>query len=422
MCCAVLATIGFSSVAAAQCKNEITIKSVRRNGSAPTYIYVLLNTPKQLSAPQKAVIENANNWLVFNPDAIGAASTASFDARQQALRDSVIPVVLAAVQPTNENPVTQIEVIVSLQARLADKNNYLVKINQLASPDCIQAPTVIKSLGAASGSSSSATKTTLAKSKDRKESDIYIQGLAEGAHKQKTFFTVDALVKRKFRFGPKDYLEPVFELKTSTSKKADPDSASLGVNYIRTVGVYKDFLSLRSFDFANGAKLESDTDFKNVNLLYQTRADFAFEKLSYANGSQAIEVNPFIGFELGRNLKSPVAEAENRLLARPLFGANLYVQFFSNDEKVLAFETQFTRRLLLRREVAFKTDNDNFIALPISSKPRDYIKSSLNFDFSKNFGFSATYEYGQLPPKYALVDSKFGFGLLFKGKFNKAPQ
>jgi hypothetical protein len=328
-------------------------------------------------------------------------------------------VTAAVIQPTIEESVTLIEVKLTLGASLLAKANYLVQIKQLASPNCLQAPSLLKPISAG-GSKIPSKKIVLGKSKDRKDSDIYIQGLVEGAHKQKPFFTVDALVKRRFRFAPNNYIEPVFELKTSTSKKADPDSASLGVNYVRTFGIYRESAPLSSFDFTNGLKIESDTDFKNMNLVYQTRGDLAFRNLSFGIAGQPVDIIPFIGFELGRNLKSPVQEAKSRLLARPLFGATLYFQIFQSNDKVFAFETQYIRRLLLKREVAFEVDdNGNYIALPINRKPRDYVKSSFNFDFTKNFGFSANYEYGQLPPKYTLVDSKFSFGLLFKGKFGE---
>lgn len=422
VCCALFIGIGFSGAVNAQCKDEITIKKVRRVQSTPNFAAVILTTPKGLTSQQRQILEDARNWLVFNPDKISiAASTRSADEQQRILKESVIEISSAVVQSTIESPITQIEVFLTLKANLLDNLSYLVRVNNLAAPNCLQTPAPLKSIAAGGGKTSS-PKTVLAKAKDRKDADIYIQGLAEGAHRQKTFFTVDALIKRRFRFAPNNFIEPIFELKTSTSKKADPDSASLGFNYVVTKGIYKESSPLSSLDFTNGIKLESDTDFRNVNFVYQTRADLAFRNLSFGIAGQPVDIIPFIGFELGRNLKSPVPEAKSRLLARPLFGANLYFQIFQSNDKVFAFETQYTRRLLLKREVAFKEDNGSFVALPINRKPRDYVKSSFNFDFTRNFGFSASYEYGQLPPRFTLVDSKFGFGLVFKGKFSKEEQ
>ncbi|MBS1794104.1 MAG: hypothetical protein JSS81_09635 [Acidobacteria bacterium] len=408
----------FSTIGFGQCKDDITIQSVFRDPTDPASLAVRLNTPKGVSSQQKSIIENSQNWLVFNPDALGQAATATPNQQRQILNDAVLQIDKVSIQRSLETNPTLIEVKITLKMGLLEKVNYLVQVKQLSSPKCLQSPTLLKPIDASG--KKTASKTKFVKSKDRATSDIYVQGLAEGARKQKTFFSVDALLKRRFSFGHNNYIEPVFELKTSTSPKADPDSASLGINYVKTIGIKTNSSPLSSFDFTNGIKLESDTDFKNVNYVYQTRADLVFRDLSFIVANQPVDIIPFIGFELGRNIKSPIDEAKKRLIARPFFGANIYFQIYQNDDKVFSFETQYTRRLLLKREVFFKTnDNGSFDAIQINTKPRDYVKSSFNFDFSKNFGFSASYEYGQLPPKFTLVNSKFSFGLLFKGKFGK---
>lgn len=422
ICCAVFVMIGFCDAVLAQCNKDITIRSVSKNQSTPKTVSVLLTVPNGLNQEKRQIIENPKNWLIFNPDAIGSAASATDVTEQQRiLRETVADVVAAVIQPSlePESQITQIQAALTMRENLSDDINYLVKVKNLASPGCLTAPTVLSIVKPTAAPT--AKKIVLAKSKDKKDSDIYIQGLLEGARKEKSIYSVDAVIKRRFRFAPNNFLEPFFELKTSTAKKADSDAAALGLNYVKTVPIFRES-PLSSYDFTTGGKIEFDTNFKNVNLVYQVRTDFAFKALARDIAGQPLNIVPFIGFELGKNLKSPVAEAKSRLIARPFVGANLYFQIYKSedDEKVFAFETQYIRRFLLRSEVIFKTDDDgNFVALPISGKPRDYVKSVFSYDFSKNFGLTASYEYGTLPPKFALVDSKFSFGLLFKGKFKE---
>jgi hypothetical protein len=54
--------------------------------------------------------------------------------------------------------------------------------------------------------------------------------------------------------------------------------------------------------------------------------------------------------------------------------------------------------------------------LRVGRGPRDYLKTSLNFDISDYTGINVSYEYGSLPPNFELVNHKYSVGLVYKFK------
>ena len=112
---------------------------------------------------------------------------------------------------------------------------------------------------------------------------------------------------------------------------------------------------------------------------------------------------------------SPVRAARARRgLARGLVGGSLYINFDQSEDKTLSFQVDYVRRFLLRREVTFELDDDQKpVPLVIGKGPRDYLKTTLEYDFSKFAGFTLSYEYGRLPPNYQLVDHKYSLGLVY---------
>ena len=321
---------------------------------------------------------------------------------------------------------------------------YLVNVaakNDLIVAGCIGSPLSIRLIQVKPDDSSSAAgsvtatppvktkKLILAQVEKRKDAEIYIEGIMEGAKKAKTGFTVDASIKRRFSFKkaePEYFWQPFFNIKASTNEKADPDSLNFGVNFENpTPLINDDFfdekLGIKRLYFSEAAKFEADRDFKNINFVGDFRAKLVSRRLA----DQYFNLVPFLGVEVGENLKSPLQEAKNKLLLRPLFGADFISTFYARKsengyQKTASFEIVYERRFLLRKEIALDTDKSgNFVGVPLTRAPRDYVKSSLNYDFAKNFGFKLNYEYGSLPPLYKLVDSKFSLGLVFKGVFQR---
>lgn len=269
---------------------------------------------------------------------------------------------------------------------------------------------------------------TRTKAKNRDEADIYISGQLEGSHKTRAKQTADIKVELPFSrgnlFGRQRDVVPFFHLKASNSKKSDADSMDFGgmlrtvYNVGKTTPGKADNRFLRNIAWETAGKIEADRRFGNVNALWGNTLYFLPRVFGAASDKPVLlYIQPFIGGELGRNLKSPLEVAEHRGLARATGGANLYLNFNSGRRLLdaLSFEADYIRRWPLRREVTFtEDDKGNLLPLVTGRRPRDYVTSKIDISVNDYFGFSIGYDYGRLPPNYKFVDSHFTFGITYK--------
>jgi hypothetical protein len=71
----------------------------------------------------------------------------------------------------------------------------------------------------------------------------------------------------------------------------------------------------------------------------------------------------------------------------------------------------------LRNELALQENGDGALKfMDFGTAPRDYVNSSLTAGFGTYFGLTFSYEYGQLPPSFKLVDNAFRVEITFKAK------
>lgn len=262
-------------------------------------------------------------------------------------------------------------------------------------------------------------------SEDIEESNFYIDGEMKGANKKKTTFSTNIKVKRLTQRGnwiysksPIDSL-PIplyFKLSANTDVEADPDNMEIGFNFARVVG--------RHFYWDNDVKIESQRDFKNTNFIYSTRGIWrpAGVSLTKKDGdaTSILFFRPYIGAEVGKNLRSPIVVADGDGIARILAGADLRLNIPVNEDKgqEINWTNSYTRRWLLSDELSFKADDDGVLQLVrFGKRPRDYVKSKVDFSFNKFFGAFIEYDWGQLPPSYKFVDHRFRVGLFYKFKF-----
>jgi hypothetical protein len=129
--------------------------------------------------------------------------------------------------------------------------------------------------------------------------------------------------------------------------------------------------------------------------------------------------SPFIGQEVGKNLRSPLKEAEGNFIYRAKAGTlfNLFFEPRLKNLQTIEFDAEYTRRWPLRNELSFKEDKDKKLKLvEFGKRPRDYVRANLNFLFTDSFGATVGYEYGELPPSFKLVDHKLKIGLVYKTK------
>ncbi|HEX8459386.1 MAG TPA: hypothetical protein VF656_18990 [Pyrinomonadaceae bacterium] len=274
-------------------------------------------------------------------------------------------------------------------------------------------------------------------SKGREDSNVYLSGTIEGARGSKTQFSTDIKLDLPHPtngfFGD---VGPYFNLKASTAEGADANSMSFGVKLRtgrvfprgvdKTTGKFVEpdtrLLTGITFDLTPG--FESDRRFRNVNTLLGNRLYFVTNspRLFGKTLGDLIYLQPFIGYEIGRNIKSPVGEAEGRGLSRALIGGSFYLNLTPRKTNGLSLQVDYLRRFLLRREVSFEEDDmKKLVPRVFGRSPKDYLKATFEFGFSDFTGVSVNYEYGRLPPNFNLVNHKFSFGLVHKFKTKLVP-
>lgn len=255
------------------------------------------------------------------------------------------------------------------------------------------------------------------KAKGRNDSNVYLAGSIEGASGSGPQISADIKVESPSRvnLGIFKRVGPYFDLKASTSEKADANTLKFGGKLSAPFNVSSSFLGGIVWETIGG--FESDRRFDNVNTILDNRLYFAPGGLG---NNATLYLQPFIGFELGRNLKSPVAEAEDRTLARGMVGASLYIDLYPKKTGAIFLQTDYIRRFLLKREISFKEDKDSgLLALEVGKGARDYLQTAIEFEISDFTGIKLGYEYGSLPPNFQLVDHKYSISLVhkFKTKF-----
>lgn len=263
------------------------------------------------------------------------------------------------------------------------------------------------------------------KAKTIDESDFYISGQLNGAHKRKPGYTTEIKLQKYMPLG-KWMWTPFFKLNASTDVDADPDEMEAGLNFRYISLKHKSY-------FDNEFKLESERDFDNTNLVYGTRVTFLPHSIPKAlrekksgkivTHSAMIFINPFIGGEFGKNLRSPLKAAEGDGIARLLAGTDLRLVFFiKKNEKApdVEWATSYIRRWLLTDELGFKADDAGNLQLrTFGTSPRDHFASKFSVRMNKFFDIFTAYEWGQVPPSYKLVDHRFRLGFAYKFKFGE---
>jgi hypothetical protein len=258
------------------------------------------------------------------------------------------------------------------------------------------------------------------KAEDRNDSNVYLSGNIEGAKGGKAQYSTDLKIEIPYVLSDSGNFDvrPYFNLKTSTAEDADPDSMNFGGKFAINFFNRKDG-PVRYLLFTPAGGFEADTSFENVNLLTSQVLTCGIPGNKHTF-KKRVRILPFIGYEVGRNVKSPVKEAEDRAISRGLVGATFYAAYDRTEDSGISFQLDYVRRFLLAREISFKKDdNDKFVPVAVGKGPRDYLKATAEYSFSKFAGLALSYEYGSLPPNFELVTHKYSLGLVvkFKTKF-----
>ncbi|MET0621346.1 MAG: hypothetical protein ABW250_00050 [Pyrinomonadaceae bacterium] len=266
----------------------------------------------------------------------------------------------------------------------------------------------------------------LKSSKGRDDSDIYAAyelTMARGVAKTGTGDVKFAIPFYSNFWKRTSKFSPLVDFKASSNEKADPDSLKFALEWFLPVHVGDDpneTFPFTSVDLINSGKIEAPKDFDNINSVWEMRWLFPSAQIPGSGKPFRLFIDPFVGSELGKNLKSPMKEIEGHGIARLMTGANLIVQVpvkNLNALKQLEFTTSYIRRWPLKRELMIGKDAAGADSVVSSGKgPKDYVDSKFTVKVNDFFGPYIGYEWGRLPPDYKFVDHKWTFGLLFKTK------
>ncbi len=245
------------------------------------------------------------------------------------------------------------------------------------------------------------------------------------AKKSKPNFTGDIKVEipvKKIIGNRVHNFNPFFELKVGEGPDVDPDSMKFGLRWEFPAWRYRGEnlkFPIRRVLLRNAPQIEAEKDWENVNFIIDSR--LRFMSRTYSSKFSTLYFRPFVGQEFGKNIKSPVSEAEGKLLYRPLIGTTLNLIFPIQKAGIydVSFEGEYARRWLLKREISFEeADGGAIQSLQIGRGPRDYLLTKFNLNFTKSFGTSLSYEYGRIPPSFKFVDNKLSLGLTYKIKLD----
>ncbi|HYX29035.1 MAG TPA: hypothetical protein VE863_10750 [Pyrinomonadaceae bacterium] len=215
---------------------------------------------------------------------------------------------------------------------------------------------------------------------------------------------------------------PDIDFKSSSDAGADPDSLKFAGDWFLPVHVGDNpdaKFPYTAVDWINSGKIEAPKNFNNINALWESKWLFPSSHFPWSTKKFRMFLDPYVGHELGKNLKSELKSVEEKGLARIMVGADLTIQIRTNLAvlKGFEFDSSYVRRWPLKREVLVeKDDNGNLVALSLNKGPKDYSDSKFVIKINDFFGPYIGYEWGRLPPNYELVDHKWTFGLLFKAK------
>jgi hypothetical protein len=265
----------------------------------------------------------------------------------------------------------------------------------------------------------------LKKSKGRDDSDLYGSYELTNVRGKATTGTGDLKVRIPFFktfWHRTSRFSPVVDFKDSSDEGADPDSFKFAGEWFLPVYVGNNpnsHFPYTAVDWINSAKIEAPKNFDNINALWESRWLFPSSHLPWNTKNFRMFLDPFIGHELGKNVKNELKSAEGKGLARVMIGADLTIQIKMNLASLKGFEfnSSYIRRWPLKRELLVDKDADgNLVALMLSKGPKDYSDSKFVIKINDFFGPYIGYEWGRLPPNYELVDHKWTVGLLFKAK------
>lgn len=265
------------------------------------------------------------------------------------------------------------------------------------------------------------------KANGRNDADIYVSGGIEGVRREKAVKTIDLKFELPIPvrvFQNDQLIIPYIDLKASSNAKADADSLKIGA-ILRTAfnlpqSRFSKIVSGMVWDL--DGRIEGNKNLRFINGIVANK--FSFVTKTIGDGDVQFYIQPFVGLEVGRNLKTPVVDAIDQPIVRPNFGASAFLNIWIEKPllNTISIQSEFIRRWSLAREVGVNKDGDNYVPVFAGKGPRDYVLTKVELGFNDYVGFAVGHEYGRLPPNFKFLDHKFTVGLVFKSKLIFRPK
>lgn len=149
------------------------------------------------------------------------------------------------------------------------------------------------------------------------------------------------------------------------------------------------------------------------------------------NRGQAVVLDPFVGYELGKNKNKPATLFDQSVdlthydtIARGVTGAHGAFLLFQKSPSpdapyLLAIQGNYTARILAKSEPFVTTGfagNKHVQNVSLGTNTRHYVECSVTYNASDLFGIEAKYKFGSLPPLFEFVEHQVVVGLTFKAK------
>lgn len=409
---------------------EVTIKSasatrlVDANQSARGWEVIIVFSTGFNRATDSAQVKNPSNYKIINAKRGSQVpiSEADFDAIEGAIPDNLVTIKIAPIDALNADD----------SFYLFATNLHFNGVKPKSTPmHEIEVPTTVDPRGqtrATTEQTDAVPKPVwgLSASKGKNDSDVYGAYELTKARGIATTGSGDLKVAIPFFsnfWNRTSKFSPLVEFKASSDANADPDSFKFALEWFLPLHVGENpnaTFPYTAVNLINSGKIEAPKNFNNINALWESKWLFPSSHFSWNSKKFRMFLDPYVGHELGKNLKSPLKEADGKGIARLMVGADLTIRLSVKNLSALKgfeFTSSYVRRWPLKRELLVNKDDDgNLVALTLSKGPKDYSDSKLIFKVNDYFGPYIGYEWGRLPPNYELVDHKWTFGLLFKSK------
>jgi hypothetical protein len=267
---------------------------------------------------------------------------------------------------------------------------------------------------------------TFTAAKGKSDADIYFSGSAAAEKNSKPSYSIDskfgyfhnlARLKPDGKYKDLGSIGGTGTFVSSQNSTVDPDSITAAVTYQRAFlfGPSPTGIILNA-NFIGGEFAKKN---KNRNLVTGVDATLVLpsKRLNKSEKSPAFATVDFlVGVETGHNYKNELKPKGIGNFWRPKVGADFYfVVLKPGIFDRITFSTQYLLRLPQSAEM-FKETVNGAKKMFLTTRPRHYLASDLNFMVGPAYGISLKYRYGSLPPAFQLVNNNVSIGLIIQLK------